>query len=91
MERLNGSDFANRLYKGVALGLPYYWRDESIEVPHNLFTNPNALWQLATEQGVNQPPRLHGMAFLNAPPPGTGSRVATSFVTFPSTSAAQSP
>jgi hypothetical protein len=70
-ERLNGSDFANRLYKGVTLGLPYYWRDEAIEVPHNLFTNPNAIWQLATEQGVNPKPRLHGMAFLNAPPPGS--------------------
>ncbi|MBI5671557.1 MAG: DUF3048 domain-containing protein [Chloroflexi bacterium] len=70
-ERLNTSEFANRLFKGVAFGLPYYWRDESIEVPHNLFVNPNAIWQLASEQGVNQRPRLHGMAFLNAPPPGS--------------------
>ena len=69
-DRLNTSDFADRLYKGVLFGLPYFWRDETIEVPHNLFMNPNALWDLATENGVNQRPDLHGMAFLEDAPPG---------------------
>jgi DUF3048 family protein len=73
---LNTSDFADRLYKGVLFGLPYFWRDETIEVPHNLFMNPNALWQLASDQGKNQRPNLHGMAFLQDPPPG-GSAPAT--------------
>ncbi len=68
---LNTSDFADRIYKGVLFGLPYFWRDEDIEVPHNLFMNPNALWQLATEDGVNQRPDLHGMAFLQDAPPGS--------------------
>lgn len=70
-DKLNTSDFSDRLFKGVLFGLPYYWRDESIEVPHNMFTNLAALWQLATEQGINQPPNLHGMVFHPDPPPGS--------------------
>ncbi|MBZ0302148.1 MAG: DUF3048 domain-containing protein [Anaerolineae bacterium] len=62
-ERLNGSEFANRLYKGVLYGLPYYWRDETIPVPHNLFTNLSALRQLAVTEGVESAPDLHGMVF----------------------------
>ncbi len=74
---LNASDFSNRLYKGVLYGLPYYWRDDTIEVPHNLFMNPNALWQLATKEGVNQRPDLHGMGFLPTPPPGSSGAVTS--------------
>jgi hypothetical protein len=70
-DKLNTSDFANRLFKGVLFGLPYYWRDETIEVPHNMFTNAAALWQLATEQGINQPPNLHGMVFHADAPVGS--------------------
>jgi len=70
-EYIYGSDFADRAYKGILYGPPYYWRDETIEAPHNLFLNAAALWQLATEDGVNQRPNLHGMAFLAEPPPGS--------------------
>jgi hypothetical protein len=70
-DRLNTSEFSDRLYKGVLYGLPYYWRDENIEVPHNMFMNPNALWDLATEEGLNGRPELSGMAFLEAPPEGS--------------------
>jgi len=74
-DRLNTSEFSDRLYKGVLYGLPYYWRDESIEVPHNMFVNPNALWELAAEEGKNQRPDLDGMAFLEAAPPGDSGTV----------------
>lgn len=66
---LGPSDFADRAYKGVIYGPPYYFRDEAVPVPHNLFTNPNALWQLATADGVNTPPTLQGMSFSPEPPP----------------------
>lgn len=69
-DRLNTSDFSQRLYKGVLYGLPYYWRDETIEVPHNMFMNPNALWELAAEEGLNQRPDLRGLSFSQEPPPG---------------------
>lgn len=67
--RLNGSEFAQRLYKGVLYGSPYYWRDEEIEAPHNMFTNAAALWDLATSEGLNQRPNLQGMAFHPEAPP----------------------
>jgi Protein of unknown function (DUF3048) N-terminal domain/Protein of unknown function (DUF3048) C-terminal domain len=70
-DRLNTSDFAARLYKGVLYGLPYYWRDETIEVPHNMFMNPNALWELAAAEGKNQRPDLHGLSFAPDAPPGS--------------------
>jgi hypothetical protein len=70
-DRLNTSEFSDRLYKGVLYGLPYYWRDENIEVPHNMFMNPNALWGLAAEEGKNQRPDLNGMAFLAEAPAGS--------------------
>lgn len=70
-EKLNGSEFAERLYKGVLFGLPYYWRDESIEVPHNMFGNAAAVWERATENGQNQRPLLRGMAFHPDAPPGS--------------------
>ncbi|MBC7814592.1 MAG: DUF3048 domain-containing protein, partial [Burkholderiales bacterium] len=55
-EFIYGSEFADRAYKGVLYGQPYYWRDESIEVPHNMFTSTAALWNLASEEGVNARP-----------------------------------
>ncbi len=55
---LNVSDVADRLYKGVLFGLPYFWRDDIIEVPHNMFMNPNALWDLAAEDGISAPLEL---------------------------------
>lgn len=68
------SPFADRAYKGVLYGLPYYWRDESIPVPHNMFTNLQALWQLADENGQTQAPDLTGMAFHpDVPPNASGS------------------
>lgn len=74
-ERLNGSEFGNRLYKGVLYGQPYYWRDESIEVPHNMFTNAAALWDLAVERGHDQRPLLRGMAFHPEVPAGSTGTV----------------
>lgn len=63
------SEYAERAYKGVFYGLPYYWRDEAIPVPHNMFANLEAVWQLAAEEGHNQRPRLQGLAFHAAPLP----------------------
>jgi hypothetical protein len=64
-----GSDFFPRTYMGIQYGAPYYYRDEEIEVPHNLFVNLAALSRLASEEGLNQRPDLRGMAFYPAAPP----------------------
>lgn len=62
-DKIAHSEFANRAYMGVLYGMPYFWRDENIPVPHNLFMNVDALWQLAAKDGFAQRPDLHGMAF----------------------------
>ena len=81
------SDFVERAYKGVLYGPPYFFRDPEIPIPHNLFANLEALWQLAEADGNNQPPDLHGMAFHEQPqgePDGSGIyaqiRYRTTFV-----------
>ena len=68
-DKLNTSDFANRLFKGVLYGWPNFWRDEAIPVPHNMFANLDALWQLADSEGITFPPHLQGLAFDPVPPP----------------------
>lgn len=81
------SDFVGRAYKGVLFGAPYFYRDETIPVPHNLFANLEALWQLAEQDGNRQRPQLEGMAFhpeMQGEPTGSGIyaqiRYATTFV-----------
>ena len=69
-EKLNGSEFADRLFEGILYGYPYYWRDDTIDVPHNMFTDLIALEELAHEDGSNAVPDLHGMAFDSAVPDG---------------------
>lgn len=69
-ELLDQSEFAAQLYKGVLFGRPYYWRDETIEIPHNMFTNPAALQDLAAAQGKAYRPQLEGMTFSEAVPTG---------------------
>ena len=68
---LNMSEFADRLYKGVLYGRPYYWRDDSIPVPHNMFASVPALWDLAASEGIQRTRDLHGMAFAESPPAGS--------------------
>jgi hypothetical protein len=83
-DKINTSDFADRLFKGVLFGYPYYWRDETIDVPHNMFASAAALWNLASEAGVNTPPDLHGMAFdptVPADSDGTADQVAVRYRT----------
>jgi len=48
------SEFVNRAYKGVLYGTPYYWRDESLPIPHNMFTNIGALQDLARRDELQQ-------------------------------------
>lgn len=62
-EKVAAGDFFERTYMGIMYGYPYYFRDEAIPVPHNLFANAAAISQLATEEGLNLRPDLHGMAF----------------------------
>ncbi|MGB7339799.1 MAG: DUF3048 domain-containing protein [Phototrophicaceae bacterium] len=69
------SDFVERAYKGVLYGAPYFYRDETLPVPHNLFANLEALWQLADTDDNGGQQDLSGMAFhpeVQGDPTGSG-------------------
>ena len=69
------SDFVERAYKGVLFGAPYFYRDETLPVPHNLFADLQALWELADNQGNGGRQDLSGMAFhpeIQGEPTGSG-------------------
>jgi hypothetical protein len=67
-EILRSSDYYDRAYQGTLYGLPYYWRDEDIEVPHNMFANAAAIWERAARDGHQQRQPLEGLTFTVAPP-----------------------
>lgn len=62
-EIIDTSDFATRTYMGILYGFPYYFRDEGIAAPHNMFSNVAAVAALAENEGLNERPDLSGMAF----------------------------
>lgn len=69
------SDFVERAYKGVLFGAPYFYRDETLPVPHNLFVNLRALWERAENDGNGGQQDLSGMAFhpeIQGDPTGSG-------------------
>lgn len=57
------SEFVARAYMGVRYGLPTFFRDETLPVPHNLFFNADALWQQAAQDGSGGRQTLEGLAF----------------------------
>lgn len=62
------SSFGDRAFEGVSVGAPTFYRDDSIEPPHNLFADPSALWALADKRGVDQPEPVAGMQFSDTIP-----------------------
>jgi len=68
-QRIAGLPFAPRAYEGITTGQPLYFRDTTIEAPHNMFIIPAEVWARAAEDGVNDPPaNLGGMVFSPTPP-----------------------
>ncbi len=81
-EKIFASPFADRAFEGVSVGPPAYYRDDSIDVPHNLFGSPRAIWDLASKKGVNvPPPNLGGMLFSPTPQPkgGPGTLISVDY------------
>ena len=57
------SSFAGRAYQAVSVGSPIYRRDPRLPVPHNLFVDVRALWDLAAQDGHAGPPALGNLRF----------------------------
>jgi hypothetical protein len=68
-EKIFASNFADRAFEGVTTMEPLFYRDGSAAAPHNLFGNPEAIWNRATKNGVNTRPKLGGMVFSPTPQP----------------------
>lgn len=68
-ERIGASPIATRAYEGVSVGGALYYRDDSIEIPHNLFVRPAEVWEQANTQGENQRPTFSSMVFDVTPAP----------------------
>jgi Protein of unknown function (DUF3048) N-terminal domain/Protein of unknown function (DUF3048) C-terminal domain len=64
-EVINSADYFERTYKGIT---PYFYRDETLDAPHNLFLNAETLFALAAQEGYAQQQPLTGMLFSDAPP-----------------------
>ncbi|MBE0690111.1 MAG: DUF3048 domain-containing protein [Anaerolineae bacterium] len=67
---INASTYFERTYKGVLYGYPYFWRDETLDAPHNLFMSAEAVFDMAAEEGFAQRPDLRGLSFDANPPAG---------------------
>ncbi len=65
--RLQQSSFADRLFENV--GPPLFYREPTLEAPHNLFVRPAEIWARADQLGINQRPTLNGLVFSNTTPP----------------------
>src|SRR5258708_31475760 len=67
-EKIFNSLFADRAFEGVTVGPPLFYRDDSIDVPHNLFGSPAEMWKRAQEKAVDSLPQpLGGMLFSPTP------------------------
>jgi hypothetical protein len=69
---LTNAPYAPALFRAIAFPEPYTWRDEAIDVPHNLFVNAAAIAALGPAGPLSP---LSGWAFDAAAPAGPPARV----------------
>lgn len=74
-QRITEQSFGPRAFEGVSTGVPLYFRDTGIEVPHNMFIVPAEVWARAERNGVNAAPDVRGMLF-DATPPASDEQAA---------------
>lgn len=72
LAQLQASDFRNRLRDPRGYELPYAWRDELIDAPHNLFVNLQAFAQLTQPRPANP---LRGLSYAAEVPGGSAYTV----------------
>lgn len=83
---LHNADYAPRTFSNMQLDEPFFWRDLSIEPPHNLFLNPALLMAAFPAESVGLP-GLRGWAFRAEPPPGPAGPASFASVSYGMTTA----
>lgn len=84
---LTQADYAARTFSNMQLDAPWFWRDLSVEPPHNLFFNAAALISGFPAESAG-PADLGGWAFRAEPPPNASGAAATAIIDYPATTAA---
>ena len=83
---LHNADYAARTFSNMQLDEPFFWRDLSIEPPHNLFLNPAALMAAFSAESAG-PSDLRGWAFRAEPPPNPSGPGNSAFIGYVMTGA----
>ncbi len=60
-----------------------YFRDPNIRVPFNLFANTNTMWKVATQKGINTPPKPTAAWVFSEGAPAGGKAAATLAIPYP--------
>jgi hypothetical protein len=85
LEKIYASAFADRAFEGVRVSAPIFYRDDEIEVPHNMFVSPPELLNRALERGVADnplaPEEWRGMVFSETSPANgeSGSQIVIDY------------
>ncbi|HSJ53659.1 MAG TPA: DUF3048 domain-containing protein [Anaerolineae bacterium] len=85
---LNADFYDRQFCYGWGLHSEGFYRDkelraQGIPIEHTLFADPNKIWDIATELGINEHQDLQGMDFYSAPPED-GQPAAQIQIPFPS-------
>lgn len=78
---LTYADYAGRRFNSQEYGPPYFWRDETIEAPHNLFFGPDVVVRDFPEIAAG-PVDLTGWAFRAEPPPNAAGPATRAVITY---------
>ena len=84
---LHSADYAARTFSNMQLDEPFFWRDLTIEPPHNLFINAAALVSAFPAESAG-PSDLRGWAFRAEPPPNPAGPASFASISYPMSGAA---
>ena len=76
------SDIGGQVLEQARNGAAYF-RDPNIRVPFNLFANTETLWKVATQKGMNTPPKPTGAWAFSEGAPAGGKNAASLAIPYP--------
>jgi hypothetical protein len=76
------SDIGKQVLEQARFGGAYF-RDKNIRVPFNLFANTDTMWKVATQRGLNTPPKPTAAWVFSEGAPAGGKNAATLAIPYP--------